>query len=82
MKEKEVLIQFRDIAERLSCKVIFDKFDGFGGHCVANKTEYIIINKRLPYVEQLEVFGKALKRLPIDDLYIIPRVRKFIETNY
>jgi len=78
MKEKEVLLRFRDIAERLSCKVIFDRFDGIGGHCIVKNLEYIIINKRLPYVEQVEVFSKALKRLPIDDLYILPRVRKYI----
>ena len=78
MKEKEVLVHFKDIAEKFSCNVIFDKFDGRGGHCIAKNTEYIIINKRLPYVEQLEVFSKALKRFPVDDLYILPRIRKYI----
>jgi len=79
MKEKEILAHFKDIAERLSCKVIFDKFDGKGGHCIAKGTEYIIINKRLPKLEQVEVFGNALRRLPINNLYILPRIRKYIE---
>jgi len=81
MKDKEVLTHFREVAERLSCRVIFDKFDGKGGHCIAKGTEYIIINKRLPCVEQVEVFSEALKRLPIDTVYILPRVRKYIETD-
>ena len=76
-----MLTHFRDIAEKLSCKVIFDKFDGMGGHCIAKGMEYIIINKRLPRVEQVEVFSKALKRLPIDELYILPRIRKYIESD-
>lgn len=79
MKEKEVLVHFRDIAEKFSCKVVFDRFDGKGGHCIARGTEYIIINKRLPYVEQVEVFSQALRRFPIENLYILPRVRKYIE---
>ncbi|TES93376.1 MAG: hypothetical protein E3J87_02400 [Candidatus Cloacimonadota bacterium] len=81
MKQKEVLVHFKDIAERLSCKVIFDKFDGRGGHCIAKGMEYIIINRRLPNVEQVEVFSQALRRLPIENLYILPRVRKYIETD-
>jgi hypothetical protein len=79
MKEKEVLVHFRDIAEKFSCKVIFDKFDGRGGHCIAKETEYIIINKRLPFVEQVEVFSNALRHFPVEDIYILPRVRKYIQ---
>jgi len=81
MKDKVVLTHFRDVAERLSCRVIFDKFDGKGGHCIVKGTQYIIINKRLPRVEQVEVFSEALKRLPIDTVYILPRIRKYIETD-
>jgi hypothetical protein len=78
MKEKEVLNHFKDIAEKLSCKVIFDKFDGKGGHCIANENEYIIVNKRLPYVDQVDVFSSALRRLPIEEIYILPRIRKYL----
>ena len=81
MKEKEILLQFKDIAERLSCRVIFDRFDGKGGHCIAKEKEYIIINKLLPFADQVEVFGNALKRLPVEGIYILPRLRKYIETN-
>jgi hypothetical protein len=78
MKEKEMLNHFKDIAEKLSCKVIFDKFDGKGGHCIANENEYIIVNKRLPYVDQVDVFSSALRRLPIEEIYILPRIRKYL----
>lgn len=78
MKEKEILLHFKDIAEKLSCKVIFDKFDGQGGHCIANENEYIIVNKRLPYIDQVDVFSAALKRLAIEDIYILPRIRKYL----
>lgn len=79
MKEIEILENLEKIAEKLGVKVIYDKMWGKGGGCRLRQKRYILINKTLSNREKIKVFAGALSCYPLDDIYIIPKVREQIE---
>ena len=81
MKPKKLLRELEVVAERLGIQTIYDTFDGKGGGCRVVENRYIVINKRLTDEVKSELFLKALSRMPIDEIYIKPDIRKLLEDS-
>lgn len=81
IKSKKRLRELEDIAEKLGVRVIFDNLETEGGYCRCHKDKYIIVNKKLNTEYQINVLAKAMKKLPLEDIYIKPELRKFLDNK-
>ncbi len=79
MKPKEMHKELLEIAKTLGVKV--RKGDGKfrSGLCMVNDLPVIVINKTTPVEGAVSVIAKGLGSLDIDNIFIKPAVRDFIE---
>ena len=80
MTDAQLLQEFEALAERLDIQVCREDLDGrSGGLCIFRGERLLILDCSLDVRTQVEVFARELARLPLDDLYILPRVRDRID---
>ena len=78
-KGEEKLTLFKEFAEKLGARVIYDTFPGRGGWCRANGRYYVIINRKLPPDEKIEIFVDFFRGIKTDTVYLHPLIREEIE---
>ena len=78
MKNKELLEEFHSLAEKLGVKIMRGKGDFSGGSCVVNKKKVIVINNMKPIEQRLNTLASCFKDYNLEDLYIVPALRKYI----
>ena len=49
------------------------------GLCIVKEQKLFIMDKHLTVREKNEVLARCLRNLPIDDIYVMPAVRKYLE---
>ncbi len=79
MKAEALLEGLRELARQLDLNVRFETGKFTGGYCILNEDRLIVINKRLPVEVKVAVLAKSLATLPLDDVFIQPAVRDYIE---
>lgn len=73
VKELEVLAANSGIGLR------YEKGDFEGGYCVLKDERLIVVNKKLPPARRASILAQGLAEIGIDELYLKPAVREFIE---
>ncbi len=80
MKSYEVLSELEAVAEKLSVDVRYEELEeGRGGLCKYGGKRRLIIHKRLSAEQKSQIFLRELSKLPLDDVYIVPRIRELID---
>ena len=82
IKEKEfelLLDEIKNIATQMGAKVLFERGDFKGGYCILNENRVIVINKLSTLQRKVMILAAALKELGIDEMYIPPKLREFID---
>ncbi len=79
MRKLSVLESLEEVASRFSIKVIYDQFFGQGGFCKLKDQPYIILNKTLSNETKIALFLEGLKRFPLDDVALPPKVKDLLE---
>ncbi len=82
IKEKEferLLADLRAIATEMGAKVRFERGDFKGGYCIVKESKMIVINKLSSLQRKVLTLAAALKELGVDDIYLPPKLREFIE---
>jgi len=80
MTNTQFLQEFEALAERLGIPVSReDLMGGSGGLCTVRGEQRIILDYRLDVPTQVDIFARALSRLPLDDIFIKPSVRDRID---
>ena len=51
------------------------------GLCIVKDQKMFIMDKHLTVREKLETLTKCLRNLPLDDIYIMPAIRKHLERS-
>lgn len=79
MKPKEMHKELLEIAKNIGVKV--RKGDGKfrSGLCMVNDSPVIVINKTTPVEGAVSVIAKGLASLNLENMFIKPAVRDFIE---
>jgi hypothetical protein len=77
--------QLIDLARRLGIAVIVrdlsdDDFSTPGGLCRVGGTWRLLLHRRLSVAERNQVLAAALGRFDLETVYIVPRLRGFIES--
>lgn len=79
MSQEEILKELEELARRCSIGIRYEKGDFEGGYCVLKAERIIVVNKRLATVRRASVLAQGLAEVGINEIYLKPVVRKFIE---
>jgi hypothetical protein len=80
MTDTQLLQELEALAERLSIEVSTANLEGTpGGLCRYGGKWRVMVERRLTVPERVEVFLKALSRMPLEDMFVVPEVRERIE---
>ena len=84
MDEKTLLSELETLARRLGMTIRYEtlKIDGGlrpGGYCRVRGQETILISRKASLQDKIAVLVEALRRHDLQDLYLLPSLRKAIE---
>jgi hypothetical protein len=79
MTPEQLIKELEDLAEKSSIALRYEKGDFDGGYCVLKTERIIVINKRLAPQKRTSVLAQALAEVGIEEVYLKPAVREFIE---
>lgn len=79
MRHEELLAEFERLAAQLGVAVRYEKGDFDGGYCILKRDRILLINRRLMPTKKAGVFARALHEIGLDNVFIKPAVRDFIE---
>jgi hypothetical protein len=79
MKHEELITELEQLAAQLGVVLRYEKGDFEGGYCILKSEKIVLINKRLMPGKKASVCALALNDIGIDNLFIKPAVREFIE---
>ena len=82
MTDAQLLQEFEALADRMDIRVIRDNLEGHpGGFCIIRGERRIILDRSLDVATQVEIFAREFARLPLDDVYLVPRLRDRIDAH-
>jgi hypothetical protein len=81
MKEETIQQELEGLAEKLSVKIIYERFYGAGGMCRVKDEKKIIINKDLPLEKINEILLTELSQFDLENVYLAPQLRKLLEAK-
>lgn len=82
IKEKEfeeLFEELKALAAELGAKVRFEKGDFKGGYCIIKESRVIVLNKMANLQRKAMTLAAALKELGVEEIYLTPKIREFIE---
>lgn len=80
MTDAQILQEFEALAERIDIRVFRENLKGsLGGLCIIRGERRLILDRALDLRTQIEIFAREFARLPLDEVYIVPRVRNNID---
>ena len=80
MTDTQLLQELEALAERLSIEVSTANLEGMpGGLCKHRGKWRLILDRHLGVPERVDAFLKALARMPLEEVFVVPEVRERIE---
>lgn len=86
MKQDELYQHLKDLAEKLEIRFFEKNFRNVGisvksGLCKIEGYHHFFMDKHKKIREKNEILAQALAQFPLDDIYIVPALREFIEQH-
>ncbi|MGD2063551.1 MAG: hypothetical protein PVF51_08235 [Nitrospirota bacterium] len=79
MKLSDLQEELQQVATRLGVTVRYERANFTGGSCTLHGEALIIVNSKLTLREKVRALAKEVSRLPLDDVFIRPEVRRHLE---
>lgn len=84
MKSEQVYKLLQEVAEKLNIAVKEQNLRTAGipvksGFCIVRDEKLFIIDKHLSCYRKTRILGTFLSTLPLDDIYIVPKVREILK---
>lgn len=79
MNPERMINELEELARNCGISIRYEKGDFEGGFCVLKEERLIVINKRLLPARKASVLAQGLAEVGIDEMYLKPAVREFIE---
>ena len=79
MTHEQILSELEQLASICGISIRYEKGDFDGGYCVLKAERLIVINKRLALARRTSVLARGLAEVGIDEIYLKPVVREYIE---
>ncbi len=80
IEEARLLQELEAVASQLSVEIRHEDLDGSrGGLFRLRGQTCILLDRELPLRERVDLMASALARLPLDDVFLRPAVREYLE---
>ena len=79
MKSEKLVQHLSDAVRKLGFKLRVEEGNFHGGQCIFAEERLVILNRRMPYEERAEVLAQALVAEDLDQVFLLPEVRMFVE---
>jgi hypothetical protein len=79
MTHEQILSELEHLASNCQIAIRYEKGDFDGGYCVLKAERLIVINKRLAPAKRASVLAQGLAEVGVDELYLKPAIREYIE---
>ncbi len=79
MKHEDLIQELQTAAAQIGITVRWERGDFEGGYCILRDQKLLLINKRLMPVRKAAVLATALYGIGLDNVYLKPAVREFVE---
>jgi hypothetical protein len=79
MKHEDLIQELHTAAAQIGITVRYERGDFEGGYCILRDQKLLLINKRLMPVRKAAVLATALNGIGLDNVYLKPAVRAFVE---
>jgi hypothetical protein len=79
MTEEELQLELEQTALEMGVHIRYEKGDFDGGYCILREEKIIVVNKKLSPVKKCSVIAQALDEYGIDNVYMKPIVRTYVE---
>ena len=86
MKSTQLYQHLKETAEKLDITVSEQNLRATGinarsGFCTVKGRQFFIMEKNLPVRQKVEVLADCLRQMPLDNIYLVPAVRNFLERS-
>jgi len=79
MSPEHVLDQLEALASALDIEVRYTALQSDGGLCRVGRRRVLMVNRRLPVLERIDLLARTLPLDELDNVFIPPAVRRVIE---
>lgn len=79
MNHLQLLNELEEVARHLGVQLRYEKGDFEGGYCILKDQKILMINKRFHEARKASTLAQALNDFGIDNIYLKPNLREFIE---
>lgn len=79
MKHEDLMEELQAAAAQIGITVRYERGDFEGGYCILRDQKLLLINKRLMPARKSAVIALALAEIGLDNVYLKPAVRAYIE---
>ena len=81
MKQEELFGHFEKLADQMTVTILEGKGDFEGGYCTVNGDQFVVLNKTRPMDQRLRVLARSFSEIELDEQYMVPVLREFIEAH-
>lgn len=79
MTPEQMAKELESLAAGSNIGIRYEKGDFEGGFCVLKDERLIVVNKKLAPSKKASILAQGLAEIGIDEVYLKPAVREFIE---
>jgi|AP95_1055475.scaffolds.fasta_scaffold02518_8 hypothetical protein len=76
-----LLTELEDLAADLAVDIRFEELESAGGLCRYGGRTCLLVNRRLSVLERVDLISTELASLPLEDIFIRPRLRELLESR-
>jgi hypothetical protein len=86
MKPEQIFLHLTELAEKLDISVSEQSFTSANipvksGYCKVKGQQRFIIDKHLTLHKKNKLLATFLSRFALDDIYVVPKVREFLDSH-
>ncbi|HUI63435.1 MAG TPA: hypothetical protein VL126_01235 [Bacteroidota bacterium] len=79
MKAEALIEELHEVATHLGVTIRYERGDFEGGYCILRDQKILLVNRRLLPARKASVLARAMQEIGINNLYLKPVVREYIE---
>ena len=79
MNYLQIIQELEQVSQQLGIQIRYEKGDFEGGYCILKEQKVLVVNKRLHDMRKAAVLAQALSEYGIEEVFIKPNIRTFIE---
>jgi len=79
VKAEALIEELHEVATHLGVTIRYERGDFEGGYCILRDQKILLVNRRLLPARKASVLARAMQEIGINNLYLKPVVREYIE---